>query len=240
LKFEDDSSAYLGVNMISEKQLEANKANAQKSTGPTTQAGKDRSRLNSFRHGCSKQTRILPEEEMQAYFEFTGPVVASITPEGANECQLAQQYADFQWRIQRIAAIEDTMFTLGFIEEIAENLQIEHPQAHLAASNAKTFRQDAKEFDKLSLYNQRLLSGSAKVLKMLQQVQAERYRREKAEIADAVVIYKNYRAAGGTWDPQSNGSVLTIPRIENYLRVQNLKNPNFVAEEVKKEQTKVA
>ena len=64
--------------------------------------------------------------------------------------------------------------------------------------------------------------------------------RERAEIADAVVIYKNYRAAGGTWDPQSNGSVLTIPRIENYLRVQNLKNPNFVAGEVKKAQTKVA
>src|SRR3954447_8766104 len=115
--------------MISEKQLEANRANAQASTGPKTQEGKNRSRLNAFRHGGA--ARLMPEEEMDAYQAFTAPITADFNAVGANEMQLAQQYADYQWRLNRIAAIEDTMFTLGFIEEVAENLQIEHPQAHL-------------------------------------------------------------------------------------------------------------
>jgi len=224
--------------MPSDKQLEANRANAQKSSGPTSQAGKDRSRLNAFRHGgCA---RIVPEEEMQAFLEFTAPLVAAFEAANEIERQLAQQYAQYQWRINRIAAVEDTMFSLGFIEEIAENLQIQHAEAHLAASNAKTFRQEAKEFDKLSIYNQRLVNGAAKVLKQLQQMQAERRKREQIEMSDAVVIYKNFRLSGGTFDPKANGFVLTIPQIERYMRIACLKNPNYVAEEVKKLQVKVA
>jgi hypothetical protein len=41
--------------MASEKQIAANRRNAQKSTGPKTESGKRRASLNAFRHGLASQ-----------------------------------------------------------------------------------------------------------------------------------------------------------------------------------------
>ena len=55
----------------SEARLLANRTNAQNSSGPKTEEGKKRSSLNATRHGLLAQTLHLPEEEMDAYREFT-------------------------------------------------------------------------------------------------------------------------------------------------------------------------
>jgi hypothetical protein len=52
---------------VSERRLAANRANAQKSTGPRTPEGKSRSALNATRHGILSQVLHLPEEELEAY-----------------------------------------------------------------------------------------------------------------------------------------------------------------------------
>src|SRR5438132_2636461 len=54
----------------SPEQLAANRANAQKSTGPRTPEGKSRSRLNTFRHGITAQIIVMPPEQMEAYMNF--------------------------------------------------------------------------------------------------------------------------------------------------------------------------
>src|SRR3984885_870163 len=187
--------------MISEKQLEANRANAQKSTGPKTEAGKQRSCLNATRHGLTGQVVVLPHEDMEAYNKFTMEIAATFEPANANEIQLAMSYANIQWRINRAAAIEDTMFTLGIMEEVAENLNIESPEAHNATSNAKTFRCDAKAFDRLSIYNQRLINGAEKVLKQLKQLQAVCRHRRNFELAEPPRLYKLHRMQSEAFDP---------------------------------------
>ena len=53
------------MTTISDRKLEANRLNAQKSTGPRTPEGKFRTRLNSLRHGLTGQTVLLPEEDRQ-------------------------------------------------------------------------------------------------------------------------------------------------------------------------------
>jgi hypothetical protein len=226
--------------MLSEKQLEANRANAQKSTGPQTQAGKDRSRLNATRHGLTSQVTIMPEEDMEAFNQFILGLVATLEPANVMEQQLAQSYANYQWRINRAAAIEENMFALGIMEEVAENLNFEHPQAHNAASNAKTFRADAQEFARLSMYAQRLVNQADRVLRQLVHLQSERKKRQQSEMAEAVAIYKIHRAQNAAFDPKSNGFVLTIAQIEAYIHRKNLSSSAFVAEMVERDRRKAA
>ena len=218
--------------MLSEKQLAANRANAQKSTGPKTEEGKRRSSLNAARHGLTGQVVVLPAEDMEAFNQFTSGIVASLEPANHLERQLAHSYASFQWRINRAAAIEDNLFTVGLIQEEEDNsLDIEHPEVRTAVASARTFRADSQEFARLSLYSSRLINQAEKVLKQLKQMQAERLHREQVELSQAVGAYRAHQIAGVPFDPQANGFVCTTPRIEAYIRRQNLNNPDFVAEE---------
>ena len=217
---------------MSEKQLEANRANAQKSTGPKSDAGKRRSRLNAARHGLTGQVVVLPQEDMEAFQQFSAGIVASLAPETPVERQLAQSYASYQWRINRAAAIEDTMFTLGIMEETAENLNIEDAEAHNATSNAKTFRGGAHEFDKLSMYNQRLVNQAEKVLKQLKQLQAERQEKVAGQLLEASRIYQFHRMQNTPFDPRQNGFDLTVDQIQAYLRRNSLTNQALRASNV--------
>jgi hypothetical protein len=98
---------------LSEAQLRANRQNAQNSSGPKTDEGKKRSSLNATRHGLLAQTLHLPEEDMAAYQEFTAAYVKDLKPVGAVETQLAQSCADLQFRLNRIAAAEHNLFSIG-------------------------------------------------------------------------------------------------------------------------------
>ena len=52
--------------MTSEKQIQANRRNAHKSTGPKTPEGKAAVRLNSNKHGLRSQEVLLPGEDEEA------------------------------------------------------------------------------------------------------------------------------------------------------------------------------
>ncbi len=52
--------------MATKRQIEANRRNARRSTGPRTEAGKDASKRNAARHGLSGAGAVLPEEMVEA------------------------------------------------------------------------------------------------------------------------------------------------------------------------------
>src|ERR1700737_413477 len=49
--------------MATDAQIEANQANAQKSTGPRTMEGKMKSRRNALKHGMASEGKVLPPSD---------------------------------------------------------------------------------------------------------------------------------------------------------------------------------
>jgi hypothetical protein len=96
--------------MTSLKQIEANRRNARKSTGPITQEGKDRSRCNAVRHGLTAETVISALEDAQDYKAFEATVIADYDAQSAVERELVLRLASLLWRLRRATAIETGLF----------------------------------------------------------------------------------------------------------------------------------
>ena len=92
--------------MTSFRQIEANRQNALKSTGPTTQNGKRRSRRNAFRHGLTAETVIEVLEDTEDYKGFEAAIIADYDARTAVERELVLRLASLLWRIRRATSIE--------------------------------------------------------------------------------------------------------------------------------------
>jgi hypothetical protein len=96
--------------MSSLKQIEANRRNALKSTGPTTPEGKRRSRCNAVRHGLTAETVIAALEDAEDYQAFEAAVIADYDAESAVERELVLRLASVLWRLRRATGIETAIF----------------------------------------------------------------------------------------------------------------------------------
>jgi hypothetical protein len=96
--------------MTSARQIEANRRNAQLSTGPRTDAGKSRSRRNAVRHGLTAETVIDALEDADDYAAFELAVTSDYEARTAVERELVLRLASLLWRLRRATAIETGLF----------------------------------------------------------------------------------------------------------------------------------
>src|SRR5450631_1448269 len=96
--------------MSSLKQIETNRRNALKSTGPTTPEGKRHSRCNAVRHGLTAETVIAALEDAEDYQAFEAAVIADYDAESAVERELVLRLASVLWRLRRATSIETALF----------------------------------------------------------------------------------------------------------------------------------
>src|SRR5271156_4929870 len=99
--------------MISEKQLAANRRNAQRPTGPRTEEGKKVAALNARRHNLTGQVTAMTDADRITHDAFSASLVESLAPEGAMEIQFTQRIATDSWRLNRLSAVEENLFALG-------------------------------------------------------------------------------------------------------------------------------
>lgn len=98
--------------MTSLRQIESNRRNAQKSTGPKTGSGKQRSSQNAVRHGLTAETVIKLLEDPEDYQAFELAVTADYDAETAVERELVLRLASLLWRLRRATSIETGLFQI--------------------------------------------------------------------------------------------------------------------------------
>ena len=98
--------------MTSFRQIEANRRNAGKSTGPITDEGKQRSRCNAVRHGLTAETVIGALEDAQDYKAFEAAIIADYDAQSAVERELVLRLASLLWRLRRATTMETGLFEI--------------------------------------------------------------------------------------------------------------------------------
>jgi hypothetical protein len=92
--------------MSSQKQIDANRRNALKSTGPKSEEGKARSSMNALRHGLTAEQAVLPHENGDDYEKLREGMLESYAPADSAELAIVEELANAYWRLQRLHRVE--------------------------------------------------------------------------------------------------------------------------------------
>jgi hypothetical protein len=98
--------------MTSYRQIEANRRNALKSTGPKSEEGKQASRCNALRHGLTAETVIGSLEDAEDYKAFEAAIIADYDAQSAVERELVLRLASILWRLRRATTMETGLFEI--------------------------------------------------------------------------------------------------------------------------------
>jgi hypothetical protein len=96
--------------LISDKQQEANRQNAQQSTGPTSPEGKAAVRLNALTYGLRARSTLLPGEDPEEYKQLWNDLVSDWQPHNRTERLFLEQMAVSQWLLARLATGENDIY----------------------------------------------------------------------------------------------------------------------------------
>ena len=87
--------------MTTQRKIEANRRNSQKSTGPRTAEGKDKIKLNALKHGLTAQTVVLPHEDAEAYERRRESWTRELDATGDLGQYLAERAVRVSWQLDR-------------------------------------------------------------------------------------------------------------------------------------------
>jgi hypothetical protein len=187
-------------------QIEANRRNAQQSTGPRTEIGKKTSSLNALRHGLTSRIVVLPTEDLAAWQRFSAEFLVDLAPETFAERQFAQTIIDTQWRLNRVRALEDGMLALGHYGPESQ-IDPSHPEIHAALTAAAVFREHSQAFVNLSMHEQRLYRILTAASKSLEDMKARRLASRQADLDAAVALSNLNKMLSLPSEPPTAGAI---------------------------------
>ena len=118
--------------MASQKQIDANRRNTTKSTGPKSNEGKSVAKLNAIKHGLTSKTVVISGEDPDEFEELRRQVEEEFHPVGWRELELVERIAVCTWRLRRLYAVEAGVFAY-------QQATIELDRVHLEVANFGIF-----------------------------------------------------------------------------------------------------
>jgi hypothetical protein len=145
--------------MATDKQIQANRENAQSSTGPRTPEGKARSSANRTTHALTGRHTVLPTESQEDFNQLLANLIDEWSPQTETESQQVDLIAHHWWRLLRIARLETDTF--------ARTLEI---RQKLALTD---------DLERLSRYEVRIRRGYQLAIETLRKLQSARQQAAK-------------------------------------------------------------
>ena len=159
--------------MSSAAQIDANRLNAQSSTGPKTEEGKRVTSLNALKTALTGQTVLLPLDDTALYQKIGATFIATHQPATFEEELIVQTIIDTEWRLQRIPNLEKNIYACGVMEfsgEVPEQL-----------IEVETYLKYQKELKNLNIQESRLRRTKEKAKSELTALQTARKDKEEAQ-----------------------------------------------------------
>ena len=164
---------------MSKQQLEANRANAKKSTGPKSQEGKARSSFNSRKHGLTAKTLVIGDEDPAEFDELRSELMEQYDPQSALEVELVERIAGLLWRLRRIPVFEAAIMRRAEVDDPLKWLELKREGLTEEAIKFRILgdaliRHGVDTLGKLARHETTLMHAFIKTLQMLHFVQSTR------------------------------------------------------------------
>ena len=186
---------------------EINRANAQHSTGPRTESGKQRSSQNALRHGLTARSAVTPSEDHVVYQRHVCQFMDEFKPATPTETQMVQQLADTSWRINRIPMLE---------ADILARLEPSDSPAPSPEPPAFDIVDAHRLLANLTLNSTRLSRQFQKTLEQLREIQLDRREQEQRDLKAAAGIHELNKYEGVAWEPSDLGFVFSKEQVERH------------------------
>jgi hypothetical protein len=169
---------------LSKRKREANRANAQKSSGPKSEEGKAAVSKNSRKHGLTGMFEVLEGEDQEMFDGLLDRLMEEEKPACLAEVELVKKMAEHTWCAERASRLQEGCFMITRTDEQRKNLQGEvviHPQLErflrYQAHHDRAYQRASDEL--LKRRNERLKAERGFVLQKRAEAQEER--REKQQ-----------------------------------------------------------
>jgi hypothetical protein len=237
--------------MATEAQIEANRINAQKSTGPRTPEGKAVVAQNAITHGLLARAGVIPGEEVHEFQVHREGLLQQLRPGSPLEEDLAERIVDLSWRLQRAARDQEVAYAALYQKHLEGQPQPQEPDAWQAALGRMIVEDfcGAAVLERLQRYERRIESGFYKALKELRQAAHQRQEAalealltpaswdkqdgqaqqacDNASLPGAAAATKPI-SAGGPARPAASPAGIAVPRrIGRMLRNNGVKQSQF-------------